>query len=66
MEILDSRKGNMTITSPGGNASRNAIGFRVTIPTLWGKEMGISKDDRKIQLTFTEDRKIIIEKIVEE
>lgn len=66
MEIKDIRKGNMTITSPGGNASRGAIGFRVTIPTTWGKDMGITPEDRTIIISYTDDKKIIIEKLIQE
>lgn len=53
----------MTITSPGGNASKGSIGFRVTIPTSWGKDMGIIPEDRTIMLSYTDDKKIIIEKL---
>lgn len=66
MRIKDLRKGNMTITSPGGNASKGAIGFRVTIPTSWGKDMGIIPGDRTIMLSYTDDKKIIIEKLSED
>lgn len=66
MRIKDIRKGNMTITSPGGNASKGAIGFRVTIPTSWGKDMGITPGDRTIMLSYTDDKKIIIEKLPED
>lgn len=66
MRIKDLRKGNMTITSPGGNASRGAIGFRVTIPTTWGKDMGITPEDRAIMISYTDDKKIIIEKLIQD
>lgn len=66
MKIIESRTGNMTITSPGGNASKAAIGFRVTIPTIWGKDLDIKPDDRRILLSYTDDKKIIIEKLPNE
>lgn len=63
MKIVDVRQAKMIITSPGGNASMGAIGFKVTIPTLWGKDMGITHEDRTVLLSYTDDKKIIIERL---
>nr|DAM24335.1 MAG TPA: Toxin SymE, type I toxin-antitoxin system [Caudoviricetes sp.] len=45
----------------GGNASKNALSYKLTLPVAWIKEMGISPEDREITATF-ENNKIIIEK----
>lgn len=46
----------------GGNAKGIAITNRITIPTLWIKELGITEDDRHVKLVL-DDGKITIEKI---
>ena len=51
----------MQFTKSGGTAKGNAITNRVTIPTSWVKSLGITQDDREIELRKEEDR-IIIEK----
>lgn len=65
MNISESRKVNMTITSPGGNASKNAKGFRINIPSVWAKDMGITQDDKSVVMSYTDDKKLIIEKLIE-
>ena len=55
------RKAKMQFAKSGGTARGNAITNRVTIPTSWVKSLGITKDDREIELKKEEDR-IIIEK----
>ena len=52
----------MLIGSPGGNASKQSQSYKVSIPTLWAKDMGISKEQREIKLTYS-DKKIIIERV---
>lgn len=51
----------MQFTKSGGTAKGNATTNRVTIPTSWVKSLGITQDDREIELKKEEDR-IIIEK----
>ena len=51
----------MQFAKSGGTARGNAITNRVTIPTSWVKSLGITQDDREIELRKEEDR-IIIEK----
>lgn len=58
---METRKGKMTITTSGGNASKNAQNFRISIPTVWARDMGITKEDRNVKLSY-KDGKITIEK----
>jgi len=58
---METRKAKMIITSPGGTSSKNAEGFRLTIPTVWARDMGISKEDRNVTISY-ENKRIIIEK----
>lgn len=48
----------------GGTASKNGITNRVTIPTTWITAIGITNEDRNVELTLDGDR-IIIKKIEE-
>ena len=45
----------------GGTAGSGGITNRITIPTTWIKEMGITEDKREVTLSF-DGKKIIIEK----
>lgn len=44
----------------GGTASASGVTNRVTIPTLWIKEMGITKEERNVELIFDKEKKEII------
>lgn len=57
----DTRKAKILFSKSGGTASKNGITNRVTIPTVWVREMGITKDDRDVVLKF-ENGIITIEK----
>lgn len=61
---MEQRICKMIITSPGGTASKGSEMFRLSIPTSWAKEMGVSKESREVLLSF-EDGKIIVERIKE-
>lgn len=45
----------------GGTAGSGGITNRLTIPTTWVKEMGITDKEREVNISF-DGRKIIIEK----
>lgn len=55
------RTAKILFTKSGGTASKNGITNRVTIPTTWVREMGITKNDREVILKF-ENGIITIEK----
>lgn len=46
----------------GGNASKNAISNKMSLPSKWVSEMGMTKEDRKVLVTF-DGGKIVIEKL---
>lgn len=58
---MEKRIAKVSFNKSGGTAKGKAITNRVTIPTSWIKELGITEDDRNIELKF-EDGKITIEK----
>lgn len=45
----------------GGNASKNAVSNKITLPNKWISEMGMTKSKRSVKVTYDGDR-IIIEK----
>lgn len=58
---METRNTKMTITSPGGTSSKNAEKFRLNIPTAWARDMGITKKEKDVKLSY-QNRRIIIEK----
>lgn len=59
--MQEQRQLKVSFNKSGGTAGKGGITNRITIPTAWIKEMGISLEDREITATFDGD-KIIIEK----
>lgn len=51
----------VTFNKSGGTSSRNGITTRVTLPTSWIKELGITEENREV-IAILEDNKIIIQK----
>ena len=54
----------MIISKPGGTAGKGSKSYRMSIPSIWAKEMGVTDTDRKVKIKF-EDNRIIIEKMEE-
>lgn len=60
LKIVKPRKNmKLLVTSPGGNASKNATRVRVSLPTDWILKMGLDKDNRQVDLSFTGDSIVI-------
>lgn len=59
--MQEKRNAKILFNKSGGTASKNGITNRVTIPTTWIKEMGITQDNRNVVLKF-ENGIITIEK----
>lgn len=49
---MEKRIGNVIIQAPGGTASKNSSTYKVSLPSAWIKEMGITDSDRQIELSF--------------
>ena len=49
---MEKRVGNVIIQTPGGTASKNSSTYKVSLPSTWIKEMGITESDRQIELSF--------------
>jgi len=59
--MQEQRQLKVSFNKSGGTAGKGGITNRITIPTTWIKEMGISLEDREITATFN-GNKITIEK----
>lgn len=59
---MEERKAKVTFNKSGGTASKGGVTNRITIPTSWAKEMGITQENREVTLTF-DGEKIIVKKL---
>ena len=59
---MEERIAKVSFNKSGGTARGTAITNRITIPTSWIKELGITEDDRQVKLRLI-DNKIVVEKI---
>ena len=57
--MKETRKVNVIISKPGGNASKGALNYRISIPTKWMRMLNISKDNKECELIFDEESKQI-------
>ena len=57
----ESRTLKVIFSKAGGNASKNAISNKLSLPSKWVSEMGLTKSKRTVKVTYDGDR-IIIEK----
>lgn len=51
------------INKAGGNSGAGSKTYRTTLPSAWIKELGVSEEDRDLELTF-DGEQIIIKKIL--
>lgn len=58
---MEEKRARVIFNKSGGTAGKGGITNRITIPTTWIKEMGITEDKREVNLSF-DGKKIIIEK----
>ena len=59
---MEERTAKILYNKSGGTASKGGITNRVTIPTKWIKEMGITENNREVFLSF-DGQKITIQKL---
>ena len=54
-------KRNVMIHKAGGNAGKNSVNYRISLPAGMVHDLGITEEDRSVIVTL-EDGKIIIKK----
>lgn len=59
---MEQRDLKISFNKSGGTASKGGFTARVTIPTKWVKELGISDTSREIIATLVDDKIIIMKK----
>ena len=50
--MIEKRNANMIIAKAGGNASQNAYNCKVSIPKTWADKLGVTIEDKTLQLEF--------------
>ena len=55
---MEKRRAKVSISAAGGTAGKGAKTYKLTIPSAWIAAMGITEDDRELELTFDKDRMI--------
>lgn len=61
---MEKRKLNIIINRAGGNAGSKSLNYKISIPSSWAAELGITKERRQMIVSF-DGKKIIIEKMEE-
>jgi len=56
---VEKRKINILINKAGGNASKNALNYKISLPTTWMQQLEVTKENRECELEF-DGKKIII------
>lgn len=49
---MEHRAGKIIVSAAGGTAAKGAKTYKVSVPSLWIKEMGIDENNRNIELIF--------------
>ena len=49
---MERRHGKIIIHASGGTAGKGANTYKLTLPSIWMKEMGINEFDREVELSF--------------
>lgn len=57
--MIEKRNANMIIAKAGGNASQNAYNCKVSIPKIWADKLGVTTEDKALQLEFDGDAIVI-------
>lgn len=58
---METRKVNVIVGKAGGNTGELSNNYKISIPNQWVKKLGISKDNREVNISF-DGEKIMISK----
>ena len=56
---MEKRLGKINISAAGGTAGKGAKTYKLTVPSAWITELGITADEREVELSFDGERIII-------
>ena len=60
---IEERKTKVLINKAGGTAGVDSKSYRVILPSIWAKQLGITEENREVAIQFDGER-IIIQRIV--
>ena len=49
---MERRTVNIIIQAPGGTASKGSSTYKISLPSSWIKEMGITEENKQVELSF--------------
>ena len=49
---METRTGNLIISTSGGTAGGSANNYKISLPSTWVKEMGLDTENRQMELSF--------------
>lgn len=58
---MEIRKANVIVGNAGGNTGKSSNNYKISIPNQWIKELGISRENKEVILSF-DGEKIVISK----
>lgn len=58
---MEKTKRNIMMQKAGGNAGKNSLSYRISLPAQIVRDLGVTPEDRAV-LLYMEDGKLIIEK----
>ena len=58
---MEERNLKILMNKSGGNASKGSYSYKMSIPSSWAKQMGVTPEERTMKVSF-DGEKIIIEK----
>jgi len=61
---VETRQLKIIMGKSGGNSSKNTLNHKISLPNIWMQQMGITPDERIVNVNF-DGEKITIEKVKE-
>ena len=49
---MNTRTANLIVGTSGGTAGKNATNYKLALPSTWIKEMGLTPEQRQVELRF--------------
>ena len=56
---MEIKMAKVSVNHPGGSASKNALKYRIQLPAAWMRALGISAEQKDIELCFDGEQIII-------
>lgn len=60
---IENRQLKAIVAKAGGTAGKESLNYKMTIPSKWANELGITRDDRDLSVSF-DGKQIIVKKSV--